>query len=147
MTQPVRPRRWSLVVAWLLHLTALLPYWLTTLVAPMYAFWLLLVAEEPGVGLGARYAGLEDLDPGLTVAGQPDAKVEAAGHPTALWRSRSADDRAAFVGEAMGVWLWAVLWPPAAELVLLEHVELHDVRHDAHAALDLPVGAPTTRLA
>ena len=42
MTEPAPPRRWSLVVAWLLHLTALLPYWLTTLVAPMYAFWLLL---------------------------------------------------------------------------------------------------------
>lgn len=50
MTEPARPRRWSLVVAWLLHLTALLPYWLTTLVAPMYAFWLLLAVW---VGFGA----------------------------------------------------------------------------------------------
>jgi hypothetical protein len=107
---------------------------------------LLLVAEEPGVGLGARFAGLEEVDPGLTVVGQPDAKVEAAGHPTALWRSPSADDRAAFVGEAMGVWLWAVLWPPAAELVLLEHVVLHDLRHVAHESVDLPVGAPSPRL-
>ena len=52
----------------------------------------------------------------------------------------------AFVGEALGVWLWAVLWPPAAELVLLEHVELHDLRDATHALLDLPVGAPSTRL-
>jgi hypothetical protein len=107
---------------------------------------MLLIAEEPGVGLGARFAGLEDVDPGLTVAGPPDAKVEAAGHPTALWRSPSGDDRAAFVGEAMGVWLWAVLWPPAAELVLLEHVILHDLRAVAHHAVDLPVGAPSPRL-
>lgn len=107
---------------------------------------LLLIAEEPGVGLGARYAGLADIDPGEVATGPPEAKVEAAGHPTALWRSPSADDRSAFVGEAMGVWLWAVLWPPAAELVLVEHVVLHDLRHDSHAVIDLPVGAPSPRL-
>ena len=107
---------------------------------------LLLIAEEPGVGVGARFAGLQEIDPGPTVAGSPEAKVEAAGHPTALWRSPSADDRAAFVGEAMGVWLWAVLWPPAAELVLIEHVVLHDLRALAHATVDLPVGAPSPRL-
>jgi hypothetical protein len=107
---------------------------------------LLLIAEEPGVGVGARFAGLDEIDPGPIVAGAPDAKLEAAGHPTALWRSPSADDRAAFVGEAMGVWLWAVLWPPAAELVLLEHVTLHDLRAVAHASVDLPVGAPSPRL-
>jgi hypothetical protein len=78
--------------------------------------------------------------------GQPEAKVEAAGHPTALWRCDSATDRVAFVGEASGVWLYAVLWPPAAELVLLEHVVLHDLRHDTHLGLVLPVGAPTPRL-
>jgi hypothetical protein len=108
---------------------------------------LVLVAEEPGVGLGARYAGVSDVDPGAVVLdGPPAAKVEAAGHPTALWRCASALDRVAFVGEALGVWLWAILWPPAAELVLLEHVVLHDLRHEAHAGLDLPLGAPSTRL-
>lgn len=107
---------------------------------------LLLVAEEPGVGLGARCAGLVDLDPGTCTAGAPAAKVLAAGHPTALWRCDAPEDRVAFVGEAAGVWLWVVLWPPAAELVLLEHVELHDLRHEAHALLDLPHGAPSSRL-
>jgi len=106
---------------------------------------LVLVAEEPGVGLGARLAGLDGIDPG-PAGGAPDAKVLAAGHPTPLWRCDSAPDRVAFAGEALGVWLWAVLWPPAAELVLLEHVELHDLRHDPHADLDLPVGAPSSRL-
>jgi hypothetical protein len=109
---------------------------------------LVLVAEEPGVGMGARYAGLDDLDPGAAVAGgPPDAKVLAASHPTALWRCDSAPDRIAFVGEALGVWLWAVLWPPPAELVLLEHVVLHDLRSDARAVPGLPFGAPSSRLA
>ena len=108
---------------------------------------LVLVAEEPGVGLGARYAGVDGLDPGAAVDGPPEEKLEAAGHPTALWRCESAPDRVAFVGEALGVWLWAVLWPPAAELVLLEHVVLHDLRHEAHATPVLPFGAASPRLA
>lgn len=107
---------------------------------------LLLIAEEPGTGLGARMAGTDGLDAGSFVQGAPDAKVIAAGHPTPLWQVASAPDRTAFVGEASGVWLWAVLWPPEAELVLLEHVELHDLRHAAHATLVLPVGPATSRL-
>ena len=108
---------------------------------------LLLVAEEPGTGVGGRFAGTDSVDPGVLLDGAPDAKLEAAGHPTALWRVSSADDRVAFVGEALGVWLWAVLWPPAAELVLLEHVVLHDLRHTAHTGLELPLGAPCPHLA
>ena len=106
----------------------------------------MLVAEEPGVGLGSRLAGTDGPDPGAVPDGPPDAKVLAAGHPTPLWRCPSADDRVALVGEAAGVWLWAVIWPPAAELLMLEHVELHDLRSEASAALDLPIGAPSPRL-
>lgn len=106
-----------------------------------------LVAEEPGTGLGARYAGLAQLDPGAEVSGAPDAKVEASGHDTPLWRCDSAPDRCAFVGEAGGVWLWAVLWPPAAELVMVEHMVLHDLRAEEHVSAVLPFGAPTNRLA
>ena len=78
--------------------------------------------------------------------GEPDAKVVAAGHETPMWRTASAPDRIAFVGEAAGVWLWAVLWPPAAELVLVEHLDLHDLRYANHESLELPVGAPSPRL-
>lgn len=105
-----------------------------------------LVAEEPGVGLGARLAGTDGPDPGRVPDGAPDGKVVAAGHPTPLWRCPSADDRVALVGEAAGVWLWAVMWPPAAELLLLEHLELHDLRAEAHASFELPIGAPSPRL-
>jgi hypothetical protein len=107
---------------------------------------LVLVAEEPGTGLGGRLAGTDWLDPGSVADGAPDGKVEAAGHDTPLWRCASAGDRMAFAGEAGGVWLWALLWPPAAELVLLEHVVLHDLRADAHVGQELPIGAPTSRL-
>lgn len=108
---------------------------------------LVLVAEEPGTGLGGRLSGSDALDPGVVADGPPEGKVEAAGHPTALWRAGSAEDRVAFAGEAGGVWLWLVLWPPAAELVLLEELELHDLRHEQHLGTVLPFGAPTARLA
>ena len=104
---------------------------------------LVLIAEEPGVGLGARLAGTGALDPGGIPQGAPEAKILAQGHPTPMWRAGSAEDRVAFVGEAFGVWLWAVLWPPAAELVLMEHVDLHDLREDPY---ELPFGAPSPRL-
>lgn len=107
-----------------------------------------LVAEEPGIGLGARYAGLDHLDPGDAVAGgPPHAKVVAAEHPAPLWQCDSAPDRRAFVGEALGVWLWVVVWPPEADLVLLEDLELHDLRTEDSALLGLPVGPLTPRLA
>ncbi|HWB68101.1 MAG TPA: DUF6758 family protein, partial [Mycobacteriales bacterium] len=63
---------------------------------------LLVVAEEPGIGLGARHAGLaEGTDPGIGFdMGAPDAKLFAAGHPTPLWSVEAADDRAVFLGEA-----------------------------------------------
>ena len=108
---------------------------------------LLLVAEEPGVGLGARYAGVEHLDPSVAISGPPDAKVHAGGHPTALWLCDSADDRVAFVGEAAGVWLFAIMWPPTAELVLLEHLVLHDLRREEQAVASLPYGALSPKLA
>jgi hypothetical protein len=47
---------------------------------------MVLVAEEPGVGLGARYAGIPGPDPGGQLASSPsDAKIETSGHPTPLW--------------------------------------------------------------
>jgi hypothetical protein len=107
---------------------------------------LLLVAESPGVGLGAHLAGLEHVDPGDAVAvGRPDAAVTAAGQHTPLWAVDGAGDRVAFVGESRGVWLWLLLWPASAAVLLLESLELVDVR-DGGPALDPPTGAPSPRL-
>jgi hypothetical protein len=109
---------------------------------------LVVVAEEPGVGLGARFAGLEGPDPGSEMSpGRPaDAKVHAAGHPTAMWAVASASDRAAYVGEALGLWLWAVLWPESAGFLLIDEFVLTDVR-DAGHDIDVPFGALSPRLA
>lgn len=90
---------------------------------------LLLIAEEPGVGLGARYAGLPGPDPGEGFdTGPPDVKVEAAGHPTALWCVPGAADCAAFVGEGKGLWLWTLVWPAGAGILLYDTSAVEDLR-------------------
>lgn len=106
-----------------------------------------LVAEEPGIGLGARLAGLAGPDPGAALGdGPPHAKVQAAGHLTALWALPAADGCAAFVGEALAQWLWVVVWPAEAGVVLYESLTLLDLRNRANSP-DVDFGAPTPRLA
>jgi hypothetical protein len=110
---------------------------------------LVLVAEELGVGLGAGYAGLDAPDPGsrIRVDRPPDVKVLAGGHPTPLWHvSGVPDDRAVFAGEAQGLWLWAVVWPEHAGLLMYDEMVLTDLR-EAGAEVDLlPCGALSPRL-
>ncbi|MFB9237175.1 DUF6758 family protein [Plantactinospora siamensis] len=100
---------------------------------------LVLVAEEPGVGLGNRFAALSGPDPGAELADvmtQPPpghaevtahAKIRAGGHPTPLWSVGSATDRSAYVGEARGMWLYAITWPASAGYVLADEVVLQDL--------------------
>ncbi len=89
---------------------------------------LFVVAEEPGVGLGARHAGLSEPDPGDAVGhGQPDARVLAAGHLTPLWSVPSPDDCAVFVGEAKAAWLWLLVWPAAAGVLVYDDTVLADL--------------------
>ncbi|GHF68691.1 hypothetical protein GCM10010218_57670 [Streptomyces mashuensis] len=110
---------------------------------------LLLVAEELGVGLGARYAGVDGPDPGpyLCVDRSPHAKVHAAGRPTPLWHVDNAPhDRAVFAGEARGLWLWAIVWPEQSGLLLYDELVITDLR-DAGAEVDLlPCGALSPRI-
>jgi hypothetical protein len=91
---------------------------------------LVIVSEEPGVGLGAHYAGLDSPDPGPVVASRPaDARVVVGRHPTPLWFVEGHDDRQVCVGEASGRWLWMVAWPPlASAAVLMEASTLVDLR-------------------
>jgi hypothetical protein len=110
---------------------------------------LILVAEELGVGLGARYAGIEGPDPGpyLDVEKPSEAKVLAGGRPTPLWHvSGVPGDRAVFAGEALGLWLWAVVWPQQSGLLMYDELVLADLR-DAGAEIELvPCGALSPRL-
>lgn len=108
---------------------------------------LLLVAEEPTVGLGASYAALAGADPGETFDGTPPhAKVQVGGHPVPLWNLPGPVDRAVYVGEAEGCWLWLILHPASAGALLAERLRLADVR-DLGAEVEMvPFGALSPRV-
>lgn len=110
---------------------------------------IMLVAEEPGVGLGSRMAGIAGPDPGPFLTGavgahDSHAKVKAAGRPTPLWSVAVPDDRSAYAGEAKGRWLFAVTWPAQAGYFLAETPTLHDLADWLPA--ELVFGAPSPRL-
>lgn len=106
---------------------------------------MLLVSEEPGVGLGARFAGLAGPDPGEGFAsGAPNALVRFGHHEFPLWHVE-VPDRAAFAGEVLANWLWVILWPASAGTLLVEMLSLRDLR-DPGQDLDLPFGARSPRL-
>lgn len=109
---------------------------------------MLVVAEEPGTGLGAQFSGLDttDPEPGFNL-GSPHAKATVGGHPTPLWCvPGAAPDRAAYAGEAAGRWLWLVLHPETAGVLLIEEMVLADVRELGREVLLLGYGERSTRL-
>jgi hypothetical protein len=101
---------------------------------------MLIVAEEPGVGLGAGLAGLPGPDPGEGfTACPPAAAVTVAHHDAPLWLVEAAG-QAVFAGEADGSWVWLELWPDTAGTLLVEPLLLRDLRDPEHD-LDVPFGA------
>jgi hypothetical protein len=108
-----------------------------------------IVAEEMGVGLGARFAGIAGTDPGpslqrLVGSTNANAKVRVAGHPTPLWAVESLADRSVYVGEARAMWLYVITWPASAGYVLAEQITLHDLVESQPS--ELVFGAPSQRL-
>lgn len=106
------------------------------------------VAEEAGVGLGARCAGLASTDPGADLGdGPPPVRVRMGSHTVPLWavstaRSDHEFDRSVFAGEAVGRWLWIVLRPASAMLLLRDDWILRDVSGLGPPLLEMPFGGP-----
>jgi hypothetical protein len=102
------------------------------------------VSEEPGVGLGARCAGVDRTDPGADIGDGPaHVKLQLDGHPVSLWAISTSDcdssfDRSVFAGEAQGRWLWLVLRPASAALMLKDDWTLTDVAGLGPQLVDLP---------
>jgi hypothetical protein len=106
---------------------------------------MMLISEEPGIGLGAYFAGLAGPDPGGDFAATaPHAFVQLGSRQFPLWHVE-APGRAAFAGEVLGSWLWLVLWPDTAGVLLIEPMALRDLR-DPGQQLDLPFGAHSPQL-
>ena len=106
------------------------------------------VAEEPGTGLGARCAAIERSDPGRDVGEGPHAaRVRIGSQAVKLWvvSTSSSDrefDRSVFAGEAHGRWLWLVLRPASAMLLLRDDWILRDVSSVGSALVEMPFGGP-----
>lgn len=117
----------------------------------------IVVSEETGTGLGARLAGLPAGSdggpaprPGATPAiadGPPEVKVRLEAHTVGLWPvSTSAAgrewDRSVLAGEAQGRWLWLVLRPASAILLLRDTWILRDVSATGPHLVTVPFGGP-----
>ena len=106
---------------------------------------MLVVSEEPGLGLGAGLAGLAGPDPGEAfAAGPPHALVQFGHHEFPLW-SVESPGAAVFAGEVLASWLWIILWPDTAGTLMLEPLPLRDLR-DPGQEMDVPFGALSPRL-
>jgi hypothetical protein len=67
------------------------------------------------------------------------------GHPIALWAVTTSEvdgafDRSVFAGEAHGRWLWIVLRPASAALLLHEEWVLADLADLGPELIELPFG-------
>jgi hypothetical protein len=108
----------------------------------------LVVSEEPGTGLGARVAGTPHDDPGLGhFEGQPLVRVRLDQKQVPLWSvSTSASsgewDRSVVAGEAFGRWLWIVVRPASAVLLLRDDWILRDVAPVGPPLVELPFAGP-----
>jgi hypothetical protein len=106
------------------------------------------VSEESGVGLGARCAGTPHVDPGPEVgATAPPVRIRIGTQAVPLWPVSTATagvelDRAVFVGESGGRWLWIVLRPASAMLLLRDEWILRDVSAIGPPLVELPFGGP-----
>lgn len=106
----------------------------------------LVVAEEPGTGLGARCAGTRHEDPGVG-AGPPAVRVRIDSQQVSLWPVSTSGqtgewDRSVVVGEAHGRWLWLVLRPASAMLLLQDDWILRDVSGLGPPLVEMAFGGP-----
>ena len=105
------------------------------------------VSEEPGTGLGARVARLTGPDPEDVGDGPPLTRVRVGTVSVPMWAvsTSSADeefDRVVVAGESSGRWLWMVLRPASAMLLLREEWILRDVSRMGAPLIETTFGGP-----
>src|SRR5688572_23153362 len=107
----------------------------------------IVVAEEPGTGLGARAARLPRIEPRDIGEGPPVVKVRIGHVPVSLWAVSTSDrddefDRCVLVGEAAGRWLWLVLRPPSAMLLMRDEWILREAAGVGAPLIEVSFGGP-----
>lgn len=107
----------------------------------------MVVSEEPATGLGARVARLRSSDPRDIGEGPPLVRVRIDSGQVPLWAVSTSDsdeefDRAVLVGEASGRWLWLVLRPASAMLLLRDEWILRDAAGIGAPLIEVAFGGP-----
>ena len=106
----------------------------------------MVVAEEAGTGLGARCAGTPHDDPGAEIGQRPPSvRVRINSQQVGLWDVSTSGidgefDRSVLAGEAAGRWLWIVLRPASALLLMRDDWILRDVSGVGPQLVELPFG-------
>lgn len=108
-----------------------------------------IVSEEAGTGLGSRCAGTVHSDPGAEIGNAAASlRIRVDGQQVPLWSLSMPEsdtlDRAVAAGEAHGRWLWLVVSPASALLLLREDWSVADVSGMGAPLLELPFGGPLT---
>lgn len=108
----------------------------------------MVVAEEVGVGLGARCAGLPGPDPGPDFGTEPPTvRVRVGSQSVPLWPVSTSGasgelDRSVVAGETGGRWLWLVMSPASAVLLLADEWILRDVSGEGPHLVAMPLEGP-----
>ena len=108
------------------------------------------VSEESGTGLGARCAGTTHLDPGPEIGHRADRRCGSGSVASRCRCGRCRPppsdrelDRSVVAGEAGGRWLWVVLRPASAMLLLRDEWILRDVSGIGPPLVEMPFGGPS----
>jgi hypothetical protein len=110
------------------------------------------VSEESGTGLGSRCAGTTHLDPGPEIGvGPPTVRMRIESQSVPLWSVSTVSpigddqdlDRSVVAGEAGGRWLWVVLRPASAILLLRDEWILRDVSGIGPPLVEMSFGGPS----
>lgn len=103
----------------------------------------MVVAEEAGTGLGARVAGVSISDPEIG-AEPPALRIRVDQGSAAMWTvaadAPTESGATVLLGEQQGRWLWVVVRPAVAVLLLARWRQLKDVSADGPSLLDLAFG-------
>jgi hypothetical protein len=115
----------------------------------------LVVSEGSGIGLGARCAGSTHLDPGPDLGGPPVVRIRVGSQSVPMWSVSPGPgdagldpgldpglDRSVLAGEAHGRWLWVILRPASAILLLRDEWILRDVSGLGPSLVEVPFGGP-----
>ncbi|KRF30258.1 DUF6758 family protein [Nocardioides sp. Soil805] len=111
------------------------------------------VSEEPGTGIGTRVARLPGDTPSDPGAEPPVTKVRVEQVSVPMWSvSTSAApgggstdvelDRSVLVGEESGRWLWLLIRPASAMLLLRDEWILRDATSIGPSLVEVPFGGP-----